>query len=356
MKKAIKIFGILIGLLIIYLLLWPVPIDPVAWTPSEAPPLEGQFAINDYLNDVERIGIGEGFGPEDVAIDSEGRIYGGYEDGRIMRFQNDGSNPEVFADTKGRPLGMHFDANENLIVADSHKGLLTISPQGTITVLTTQADGVPFGFTDDVDIATDGTIYFSDASYKFGQLDYKADLLEHRPNGRLLSYDPETKVTKVLLDSLYFANGIAVSPDQTFVLVNETGKYRVTRYWLNGPDQGKSDIFIDNLPGFPDGISSNEKETFWLAFASPRKPDLDALMPKPFLRKVIMRLPDFMQPAPVYHSFVIGLDLQGNVIHNLQDASEDCYRVTTSVQEHGGMLYVGSLEEDAIARIAMPGN
>ncbi len=222
MKKIIKLLAILIVLVIVYLLIWPVPIDPVAWTPPEAPVLEGQYAANDYLKDVERIGVGSGIGPEDVAIDDKGRIYGGYEDGRIIRFQNDGSSPEVFADTQGRPLGLHFDAIGNLIVADSQKGLLSISQEGVITVLTTQADGLPFGFTDDVDIAADGVIYFSDASHKFGQRNYKADLLEHRPNGRLLSFDPKTKVTKVILDSLYFANGVAISPDQSFVLVNET--------------------------------------------------------------------------------------------------------------------------------------
>ncbi len=97
-------------------------------------------------------------------------------------------------------------------------------------------------------------------------------------------------------------------------------------------------------------------KTFWLAFASPRKPELDALMPKPFIRKIIMRLPDFLQPSPVYHSFVLGLNLHGDVIHNLQDGSPDCYRVTTSVQENDGMLYIGSLEENSIARIAVPGN
>jgi sugar lactone lactonase YvrE len=35
---------------------------------------------------------------------------------------------------------------------------------GAIEVLATEADGVPFGFTNDVDIAPDGTIYFTDAS------------------------------------------------------------------------------------------------------------------------------------------------------------------------------------------------
>ena len=65
--------------------------------------------------------------------------------------------------------------------------------------LATEADGVPFAFTDDLDIASDGRIYFSDASSKFHQPDYILDLLEARPHGRLLRYDPSTGKTEVLL-------------------------------------------------------------------------------------------------------------------------------------------------------------
>jgi sugar lactone lactonase YvrE len=103
----------------------------------------------------------------------------------------------------------------------------------------------------DLDVAADGTIYFTDASSKFSLTELRADLLEHQPNGRLLSYDPTTKQTRVLLRNLYFANGVAVSPDQSFVLINDTGTYSVRRYWLKGEKAGQSDVFIDNLPGFP---------------------------------------------------------------------------------------------------------
>jgi sugar lactone lactonase YvrE len=302
---------------------------------------------------VERLGNGAGIGPEDVAVDDQGRIYGGMEDGHIIRLQTDGNLPEVFANTGGRPLGLHFDRTGNLIVADAYKGLLAISPGGSITVLSTEQGGIPFRFTDDVDIAIDGTIYFSDASFKFTTAEYIADLMEHRPNGRLLAYDPATKTTRLVLDRLYFANGVAVSPDQSFVLVAETGKYRVKRYWLTGPRQGTSEIFIDNLPGFPDGISSNGENTFWLALASPRKPDVEAMLPRPFLRKMVMRLPEAFLPAAENYGFVLGLDLDGRVVHNLQDPTAS-YAQITSVQEHKGMLYLGSLAEDSIGRLPVP--
>jgi len=183
--------------------------------------------------------------------------------------------------------------------------------------------------------------------------EFTADILEHRPNGRLLAYDPKTQWSRTILSGLHFANGVAVSPDQSFVLVNETGKYRVMRLWLVGPRQGQSEVFIENLPGFPDGISSNGKDKFWLALVTPRNKFLDRLLPYPFLRKVVARLPKFLQPKPARYSFVIALDSTGHVVENLQDPSENCYAEIANVVERDGALYFGSIGESTIGRFAL---
>ncbi|MFN2515938.1 MAG: SMP-30/gluconolactonase/LRE family protein [Pyrinomonadaceae bacterium] len=372
MTKAGRFFIVLTalaGLTILYLLFWPVSISPQAWTPPDAPPLSGQYQENSQLSRVERLSIvqaGTGFAPEDVALDALGRIYAGIDDGRIIRLQADGTHPEVFSNTHGRPLGLVFDSTGNLIVADAIKGLLSIGHDGVVSLLTTEADGLPFGCTNDLDVAADGIIYFTDASSKFPLSNLTADLLEHQPNGRVLAYDPKTKVTRTILSHLYFANGVAVSPDQSFLLVVETGEYRVHRVWLNqgpqqvifvqsktwpgGPRYGKSEIFIDNLPGFPDGISSNGRDKFWLALVNSRNKALDKLLPYPFLRKVVFRLPRILQPGPRRTSFVLGLDLKGHVVENLQDDSKQCYGRVANVVEHQGALYLGSIGENTVGR------
>src|SRR2546423_6454066 len=221
-KPFFLFFAALVAIVVLYLLLWPVQISPQAWTPPSAPPLTGAYQENVLLSGVERLAIvpsGTGFAPEDVALDAENRIYAGLADGRIMRLQADGTSPQVFSNTQGRPLGLAFQPNGNLIVADAIKGLLSIAPDGSVTVLTTGADEVPFGCPNDLDVANDGTIYFTDASSKFSLTNFTADILEHGPNGRFLAYDPRTKITRTILSHLHFANGVAVSPDQTFVLV-----------------------------------------------------------------------------------------------------------------------------------------
>lgn len=355
MTKRKILLGLLalLGVLVLYLSLWPVPIDPVAWTPPAAPKLEGVYAVNTRLSGVEKLPQGGGHKPEGVAIDREGHIYAGMEDGRIVRWQADGKAPSVFTSTNGRPLGMDFDKEGNLIIADADKGLLSINPQGVVTVLSTEAGGVPFRCLNDLDIAADGTIYFTDASSKFPLAVYKQDLFEHRPNGRLLAYDPATKQTRVVLGQLHFANGVAISPDQSFLLVVETGKYRVWRVWLRGEKKELTEIFIDNLPGFPDNISSNGNDKFWLALVTPRNSLLDKLLPRPFLRKVVMRLPEFMQPAPQRYGFVLGLNRDGQVVANLQDPSGQSFATISNVLEYQGQLYFGSIGEDTVGRLKL---
>ncbi|HJT27617.1 MAG TPA: SMP-30/gluconolactonase/LRE family protein [Pyrinomonadaceae bacterium] len=352
-----KRFGLVILLIIVvalaYLLLAPVPIAPAAWTPPVAPPLTGQYAQNTRLSPVQKLSIGDGHKPEDVALDAEGKIYAGFEDGRIMVLQADGTQPHVFANTHGRPLGMIFDREGNLIVADAIKGLLSVSKAGEIKVLAEEADGVKFGCLNDLDVGADGTIYFTEASSKFPMSQFTNDLLEHQPNGRLLALDPHSRQPRTLLRGIYFANGVAVSPDQTFVLVNETGEYRVRRVWLNGPKMGQNDVFIDNLPGFPDGISSNGRDRFWLALVTPRQALFDRMLPYPMMRKMVARLPKFMQPAPKRYSFVLGLDSQGRVIENLQNGSPDCFSEIANVVEHNGALYFGSIGEDTVGRFRL---
>ncbi len=326
-------------------------VDPARWDPPQPPPLEGRFAANDALAAAERWEV-TGEGPEDVVVDPAGRVYAGLVDGRIVRFPPGGGWPEVVADTGGRPLGLELAGDGRLIVCDPKRGLLAVEPGGAVEVLVDSYDGNALRFTNNAAVASDGTIYFSDSSTRFGIDNYRADILEHRGNGRLFAHDPDTRETRLLLDGLYFANGVALAPDESFLLVAETGKYRIRRLWLSGAKAGRDEPFAHNLPGIPDNLSTGPGGTFWVAMFTPRNPQLDFLLPRPRLRALVTALPENLQPQPVRHSFVLGFDGDGEVTHNLQDP-EGGYAPITGAREHDGWLYLGSLTEPAIARVRL---
>ena len=353
--KKRPLLSILIGFVTLffgYLLLWPVPFDPVAGPERAANPAgTGLFAKNNALAKAQVIEAGQG--PEGIAFDAKGRLHTGLHNGDIMRQKPNGGFERV-GNTGGRPLGMDFDARGQLIIADALAGLISMAPDGTMKTLATDFEGKRMLFVDDLAIARDGKIYFSDASQRHAYGSDIIEVFERRPSGRLMVYNPRDKSLTVLLDDLYFANGVALSQGEAFVLVNETFDHRIMRYWLEGPKAGTSDVFFDNLPGYIDNITEGPNGSFWVAVVSARTDDLDALVPAPFLRKVVYRAMQLTGASPAQqHSYAVKLDAKANVLASLEDDSGHIYMMT-SVLEHNGSLYLGSLTNHVIGVLEAP--
>ncbi len=357
MKRALLALTLLVFLLTLYLLTWPVPVKPVAWVAPPNPGYTDAFAANSRLAAFEPIALGGERGPEAIAVDAEGRLYAATENGEIVRLARDGTGPHPWVNTGGRPLGMAFAGDGRLYVADAQLGLIEVAPGGDWQVVASQVDGIPIGLADDVDVADDGHVYFSDASTRFpatagGTLDSSLlEILEHRGSGRLLRHDPGTGLTTTLLDGLVFPNGVAMGHDQRSVLLTETGSYRVLRLWLDGERRGEVETLIDALPGFPDNITRGRDGRYWIALVSPRDAALDALSGWPFLRAMLLRLPEAWRPAPVNYAHVIAIDDDGKVLFSLQDPAGG-FPMLTSALETPGFLYLGSLVAPTAARIS----
>ena len=333
-----------------YLLLWPTGLDPEDWSPPEAP----SWPVNQAL-DVRGVLHPELPAPEAIAFEPDGRLVTGLADGRIVRFDPAGGPVEEIARTGGRPLGMARGPDGALFVADARRGLLGVSSSGAVTVLATGHGGRPFRFVDDVAIAADGTVYFTDASDRFGVDEFVLDILEHRPRGRVLAYHPASGQTELVADGLYFANGIALAPDDASLVVAETSSYRLRRVWLAGERRGQIETLVDNLPGFPDNVRwSAERRVFWVALGSPRDGTVDRLAGWPFARRIIARLPGFLRPGPRAHSFALAFDERGALVHDLQGTGERARMLLSCVAERDGRLYLGSVQEDGVAWAPAP--
>ena len=315
-------------------------IDPVVWQPPAAPDRARRTRSSRPLPRLTLLDV-VGRGPEDVLVDTAGRLVTGVADGRILRLAPDGRLVEVLADTGGRPLGLEWLPGGDLLVCDARRGLLRVSP-GTGAV-ETLAEG--FAFCNNASVAADGTIYFTDSTDRLGIDDWKGEILQHSGTGRLLRRGLGAETT-VVLGGLEFANGVALSADQSFLVVAETSAYRLTRWSVV---DGTSSVFVDNLPGFPDNVSLGSDGLFWVAMASGRDALLDRLLPRaPALRKAVWALPSRLQPKEAHTIWVQAYDWSGRLVHDLQ-APGGRFGVVTGVREVGGMVALGSLVGDCVA-------
>ncbi|WP_329604389.1 SMP-30/gluconolactonase/LRE family protein [Undibacterium griseum] len=359
---------LLLTLLAAYLLLAPVPVNPVAW---QATPFTGYappHARNEQLAALQLIRIGAETGPEHIALGPDGWLYAAVSSGAILRMQPDGSQQETWVNTGGRVLGFAFDAHGNLIAADAYRGLLQISPERQISVLLDQVDGTPLLYADAVVVARDGKIYLSDASQRFGAREYGGtfqasvlDILEHSSTGRIIEYDPVSRQAHVIADQICFANGIALSQDEQSLFVAETGEYRVWKIALHAPvlhlknkaDRKRAQPVLRDLPGYPDNLMRGLDGRIWVGLAKPRGAAIDGMADKPWLRSITLRLPRFLWPVPPAYGHVLAFDENGKIQRDLQDPSGK-YPETTGVTETPERLYIQSLHAQGIGWMPNP--
>ncbi|KAH7852641.1 hypothetical protein Vadar_027285 [Vaccinium darrowii] len=305
------------------------------------------------LEGVERVGFGELLGPEDLAYDPKlGVIYTSCGDGWIKRVTVNESAAdsvvESWVNTGGRPLGVVLGHDDDVIVADAFKGLLRATAGG-IEVLTTEAEGVEFKLTDGVDITDEGMIYFTDASSKYDLKEALKDIMGGRPYGRFMSYDLSTKQTEVLVRDLYFVNGVAVSPDQQFVVFCETVMRRCKRYYIQGEKKGFVDIFIDNLPGVPDNIRYDGEGQYWIALHWGNTFSFNLAQRYPFIRKVMAIVEKYRgKPHLEKYAGVLAVDLEGKPIAHYYDPALAMISGGIKIADH---LYCGSLDKRYIIRL-----
>lgn len=361
MKKTAAGALALILALVAYLLLWPVPVDPVPWVAPAPPGYGGPHAANDRLKGLQLIALPQGeSGPEHVAIGPDGKLYAAVASGKVLRMDPDGSGIESFADTGGRVLGFAFDAGGRLIAADAIRGLLAINPDRSVVVLSDKADGASIRYADAVVVAKTGLIYLSDASMRFGPREggstYEAavlDIIEQRCTGRVLVHDPAAKSTQTMISGLCFGNGLALSEDEQHLFVAETGNYRVWKVAIGAMNldirqpSPQARLLFDNLPGYPDNLMRGDKGRIWLAFSGPRSPKVDEMAGKPWLRSLTLRLPRALWPVPKPYGHAIAFDQDGRVLADLQDPS-GAYPQTTGVTETADRLYIQNLHNTVL--------
>jgi sugar lactone lactonase YvrE len=296
-----------------------------------------------------------GEAPEDVVVDHEGRLIVGVNDGRVLRVDPQSGSAQELVNTGGRPLGLEVLPNGHILICDSPMGLLELDPgNGQICTLVSEYAGQPLPFCSNVVAAKDGTIYFSVSTMRYTIHDWLKDIVENVPTGGLYRRGPNGRVER-LLENLLFANGLALAQDESWIVVAETGRYRLHRLWLKGPKKGNAEIFAE-LPGFPDNCSMSEDGLVWVAIAAPRNPVVGKVHQMPLLvRKIVARLPPMFQPKAEKVAWVMAFDTSGRLIHDYCWRDGE-YSFGTGVCQHGSTVYLSSLAEHSILAFDLPSN
>ncbi|CAL5211679.1 unnamed protein product [Lathyrus oleraceus] len=328
-----------------------------------------------FLNQVQ--------GPESIAFDNLGRgPYTGLADGRILflnhhhnwvdfaytspnRYSNsknrslcnplpiEAATPFSYVKTEhicGRPLGLRFHKKTGeLYIADAYFGLMKVGPEGGLaTSLTTEAEGVPLRFTNDVDVDAEGNVYFTESSEIYQRRNFIQLVLSGDDSGKVLKYNPTTKETTVLVRNVQFPNGISLSKDGSFFVFCEGTIGRLRKYWLKGEKAGTSEIFAV-LPGTPDNVRVNKDGDFWVALPNRRSmyAYLTGLYPR--IRKFIIKLPIPTKFQFLFliggnqHGVIVKYSPKGKLLQILEDTEGKVVRAVSQVEEKDGQLWIGSV-------------
>ncbi|KAM9313020.1 adipocyte plasma membrane-associated protein-like [Gastrophryne carolinensis] len=350
----------------VYLL--PSPIDPEPLMFDSPPQLIGPLAVNRRIQQGKRQFYGQLRGPESFTCDHKGNLYTGTVDGKLWKINGEqlhfitqigknvsGCGTPEYEPVCGRPHGVRLDSDRHLIVADSYFGLFRVHPEtGDKQLLLSNQEGVdgkPFRFLNGLELSRNGTIFFTDSSSKWGRRHHRYEVLETNHCGRLVRYDPVRKEAKTLLEDLYMANGLALSPEEDYILIAETSVARILRYWLSGIKAGVKEVFVDNMPGYPDNIRLSTKGTYRVGMSTTRFPGffppfLDAIAPYPALKRFIVKV----TPLAAYngllrkHGLFLEVSQDGEIVDSSHDPDGRLTWAISDVYEHQGQLYLGNTD------------
>lgn len=219
---------------------------------------------------------------------AEGPVYfrdGGYllwsdiPNNRIMRWLEEDGHVSVFRNPSNFSNGNTRDRQGRLITCEHDARRVTrTEPDGGITVLMDSFDGKKLNAPNDVIVASDGAIWFTDPGYGIlGNYEGHKDQSELPPG--VYRLDPQTGKAKMVADSFDKPNGLALSPDEKKLYVIDSGithggRSNMRVFDVNGDSLTNDKVFAEGFaPGFTDGVRVDVDGNVWcsMGWADPKE-------------------------------------------------------------------------------------
>jgi sugar lactone lactonase YvrE len=340
-----------ICLLVVYALINAWSYSSSVFNPPVKPAETGVLSLNKKLEKAKQLSLGGYFGPEDIA-EKGGYLYCGarqyledfHQKGKILKINPKTGEAKVWASLPAWIGAIQFDKKGNLIACVMGKGLASIDSSGQVSWLATQdGKGNQFKIPNDIDIASNGDIYFSvtDADYDFSIDNMVKIMASAQPRGGVYCYKNATGKIELIAKDFLGINGIALTKNEKAIIAVEMGAYRLTRIELKGTKKGKREIIAENLPGFANNIVRRTNGDFWLAFSTLRIDEIDLIHPYPSLKKIAMGLPNFLKLKPIPYGLLLQINEQGKILNSFFDVDGKVVSEMSSVYEYDGKLYMG---------------
>jgi gluconolactonase len=219
---------------------------------------------------------------------AEGPVYfrdGGYllwsdiPNNRIMRWLEDDGHLSVFRANSNYSNGNTRDREGRLITCEHDSRRLTRTElDGAITVLIDSFQGKKLNAPNDVVVAADGAIWFTDPGYGiFGN--YEGHLAEPELPPRVYRLDAKSGQATIVADDFDKPNGLAFSADEKKLYIIDSGlthggRANIRVFDVNGDKLANNKVFAENFaPGFTDGVRTDIDGNVWcsMGWADPKE-------------------------------------------------------------------------------------
>ena len=219
---------------------------------------------------------------------AEGPVYfrdGGYllwsdiPNNRMMRWQEEDGHVSVFRTPSNFSNGNTRDRQGRLVTCEHDTRRITrTEPDGRITVLMDSYNGKKLNAPNDIVVASDDAIWFTDPGYGIlGNYEGHKDTAELPPS--VYRLDPQTGRAKMVVDSFDKPNGLAFSPDEKKLYIIDSGithggRSNIRVFDVNGDTLSNDKVFAEGFaPGFTDGMRVDVDGNVWcsMGWADPKE-------------------------------------------------------------------------------------
>ena len=193
---------------------------------------------------------------------------------RLMRWDAGSGHVSVFAQGEGHHNGHTVD-REGRLVSCEHRGrrVSRIEPDGSVTVLADAYEGKRLNSPNDVVVASDGAVWFTDPTYGIDS-DYEGDhAVSEIGASHLYRIAPDGRIA-IAADDFVQPNGLAFSPDESLLYVADTGASHVAdgprhirRFGVSDGRLSGGEVFATCEAGVFDGFRVDEDGNLWASAA-----------------------------------------------------------------------------------------